>query len=463
MFHVIAILYTLFWSFPSDDIDVSYNSALEAIVINGLDKNELKDSDYDVSVYFGVVSVSPEIPKIIGNYESVASQTLYKSKYGFSNGTSYTVLITSNNKSKSQYRFVVTIPKETLNSSTYVTMVYPTTDKLPMNQLKLYISFSESMKTGNAFEYIHLYKMPEGKLEEDAFLKFSDELWDTQRKRLTILFDPGRIKPGLQPNLQMGLPLVEGQKYKLVIDESWLDNNGAQLVKGYEKTFEVIAQDKTAPNKDNWEISFPKQDSKNENTKIKFFFIIFSLNEMKIVASTIDDSFGESFDKVAKMLKLGYPGGPVIQEYALKGDENKYELPIPLRQSPKIEFSYSGLKNAVRLLIEKCEPIDEQKIADIAACFQKAAVTHIMQKTKKLFKIKAPQNFAIVGGASANIYLRTQIEELCQKYNTNLYLSELKYCSDNAAMIGRVAIEQYKIQEFISYEDIDIQSRLKAM
>ncbi len=263
MFHVIAILYTLFWSFPSDDIDVSYNSALEAIVINGLDKNELKDSDYDVSVYFGVVSVSPEIPKIIGNYESVASQTLYKSKYGFSNGTSYTVLITSNNKSKSQYRFVVTIPKETLNSSTYVTMVYPTTDKLPMNQLKLYISFSESMKTGNAFEYIHLYKMPEGKLEEDAFLKFSDELWDTQRKRLTILFDPGRIKPGLQPNLQMGLPLVEGQKYKLVIDESWLDNNGAQLVKGYEKTFEVIAQDKTAPNKDNWEISFPKQDSKN--------------------------------------------------------------------------------------------------------------------------------------------------------------------------------------------------------
>ena len=188
-----------------------------------------------------------------------------------------------------------------------------------------------------------------------------------------------------------------------------------------------------------------------------------SLNDMKIIASTIDDSFGESFDKVAKMLNLGYPGGPIIQEYALKGDENKYELPIPLRQSPKIEFSYSGLKNAVRLLIEKCEPIDEQKRADIAACFQKAAVTHIMQKTKKLFKIKAPENFAIVGGASANIYLRTQIEDLCKTHKTNLYLSELKYCSDNAAMIGRFAIEQYHNNEFISYEDIDIQSRLKEM
>jgi len=188
-----------------------------------------------------------------------------------------------------------------------------------------------------------------------------------------------------------------------------------------------------------------------------------SLNKMKIVASTIDDSFGESFDKVSKMLKMGYPGGPVIQEYALKGDENKYELPIPLRQSPKIEFSYSGLKNAVRLLIEKCEPLDEEKIADICACFQKTAVAHIMQKTKKLFKIKAPQNFAIVGGASANIYLRTQIEDLCKTHKTNLYLSELKYCSDNAAMIGRVGIEQYHNNEFISYEDIDIQSRLKVM
>ena len=190
-----------------------------------------------------------------------------------------------------------------------------------------------------------------------------------------------------------------------------------------------------------------------------------SLNEMEIIASTLDDSFGESFDKVAKMLKLGYPGGPAIQEYALKGDENKYELPIPLRQSPRIEFSYSGLKNAVRLLIEKCEkdgPLDDQNIADICACFQKAAVEHIMQKTRKYFKLQHPTNFAIVGGASANIYLRSQIEILCKKYNTSLYLSQLKYCSDNAAMIGRVALEQYKVKDFTPFNEVDIQSRVKA-
>lgn len=187
-----------------------------------------------------------------------------------------------------------------------------------------------------------------------------------------------------------------------------------------------------------------------------------SLTDMQIKATTIDDSFGESFDKVSKMMNLGYPGGPVVQEYALKGDENRFELPIPLRQSPKIEFSYSGLKNAVRLHIEKLGELNEQDKADICASFQKTAVAHIMQKTKKLFKQNAPKHFAIVGGASANIYLRGQIEDLCKQYGTTLHLSELKYCSDNAAMIGRVAIEQYKQEDFIPIDEIDVQSRVKV-
>ena len=190
-----------------------------------------------------------------------------------------------------------------------------------------------------------------------------------------------------------------------------------------------------------------------------------SFDEMKILASTMDDSFGESFDKVSKMLNLGYPGGPIVQEYGLKGDENRFDLPIPLSQSPKIEFSYSGLKNAVRLEIEKLENnengITLQDRYDICASFQKTAVLHIMQKLKKLFKQKPIKNFAIVGGASANIYLRTQLEDLCKKYNTTLYLSQLKYCSDNAAMIGRVAIEQFKKSDFVAIEEIDIQTRIK--
>ncbi|RXI28388.1 tRNA (adenosine(37)-N6)-threonylcarbamoyltransferase complex transferase subunit TsaD [Aliarcobacter trophiarum] len=188
-----------------------------------------------------------------------------------------------------------------------------------------------------------------------------------------------------------------------------------------------------------------------------------SLNDMQILARTLDDSFGESFDKVSKMLNLGYPGGPIIEKYAEHGDKNRFIFPIPLSQSPKIEFSYSGLKNAVRLKIDELErtTLNEQDIYDVCACFQKTAVEHILQKLRKLFKQNTIKDFAIVGGASANLFLRKELEDLCKKYGTTLHLSELKYCSDNAAMIGRVAIEQYKNGEFTTLEDLDIKTRLK--
>lgn len=189
-----------------------------------------------------------------------------------------------------------------------------------------------------------------------------------------------------------------------------------------------------------------------------------SLNDMKIIGSSIDDSFGESFDKVSKMLGLGYPGGPIVQEKAQQGDNKAYELPIPLRQSPKIEFSYSGLKNAVRMAIEKEEKADninEKTISNICASFQKTAVDHIMMKLKKYFKSNPPAKFAIVGGASANTELRGRCEELCRQYNAPLLLAELKFCSDNAAMIGRIAVEQYMKKDFTNINTIDIQTKIK--
>lgn len=189
-----------------------------------------------------------------------------------------------------------------------------------------------------------------------------------------------------------------------------------------------------------------------------------NLNDMSVVGRTIDDSFGESFDKVSKMLKLGYPGGPVIEKFALHGDENAYELPIPLRQSPLIQFSYSGLKNAVRLAILKEEEnnnITEKTISNISASFQKVAIEHIVMKLKKYFKTNPPRNFAIVGGASANKALRIQIEELCSTYNATLLLAPMEFCSDNAAMIGRVAIEQFESNDFIALNKIDVQSRVE--
>ena len=179
--------------------------------------------------------------------------------------------------------------------------------------------------------------------------------------------------------------------------------------------------------------------------------------EIEEVASTTDDSFGESFDKVAKMLGLGYPGGPVIEELAKRGDVSKIEFPIPLRHSKEIKFSYSGLKNAVRVAIAK----ECYKKEDIAASFQKSAIEHIVMKLKKLFKIDTPKHFAVVGGASANLLLREELAKLSKDFNFNLLYPELHYCSDNAAMIGRVAIEMYKNGDFTTFDKLKVFSRVQ--
>lgn len=181
-----------------------------------------------------------------------------------------------------------------------------------------------------------------------------------------------------------------------------------------------------------------------------------SFEEMNVVASTMDDSFGESFDKVAKMMELGYPGGPEIERLAKEGDRKRYDFTIPLHQSPLIAFSYSGLKNAVRLAVLEG---DKEDYKDIAASFEHIAVAHLIQKLKKYFKTNPPKKFAIVGGASANLYLREQIEKLLAPYNATLLLSELKYCSDNAAMIGRVAVEMYNKGMFTSHKELLVSSR----
>jgi len=179
-----------------------------------------------------------------------------------------------------------------------------------------------------------------------------------------------------------------------------------------------------------------------------------SLTEIETVAKSMDDSFGESFDKVAKMMGLGYPGGPAIEKLAKDGNREAYNFTVPLHQSPLIAFSYSGLKNAVRLAVEKADG-DTAKYKDIAASFEHIATKHITMKLKKYFKTHKPETFAIVGGASANLYLRSEIEKLLKPHNAKLILSELKYCSDNAAMIGRVAVEMYEKEMFTSLEALE--------
>lgn len=178
---------------------------------------------------------------------------------------------------------------------------------------------------------------------------------------------------------------------------------------------------------------------------------------MKIVATTMDDSVGESFDKCAKMMGLGYPGGPIIEALAKGGDSSRFALPIPLINSPLIAFSLSGLKNAVRLQIEALggkEAMTHQDKCDLAASFQKTLTAHLIHKSKKIFAHNPIQDFAIVGGAGANLAIRDAFRQLCEQHVKKLHTIPLEYCSDNAAMVGRYAIDAYHNKQFTSPLDI---------
>lgn len=182
-----------------------------------------------------------------------------------------------------------------------------------------------------------------------------------------------------------------------------------------------------------------------------------SLNSMQILASTMDDSIGESFDKCAKMMNLGYPGGPEIEKLASFGDKNRFNFPVPLSNSPLIAFSLSGLKNAVRLQIEElggAESLSDQDKYDISASFQKAITSHLLQKSKKILSTQNIKDFAIVGGAAANKSIRDAFSSLCDTYNIKQHFVELKYCSDNAAMVGRIAIDYFLTKSITDYKNI---------
>jgi len=166
-----------------------------------------------------------------------------------------------------------------------------------------------------------------------------------------------------------------------------------------------------------------------------------SHTDRKILGTTIDDAVGEAFDKVSKMLNLGYPGGPIIQEHAKDGDENFWRLPHGLADKfeDRYHFSYSGLKTAVYYKIKSIQP--PYPIKDICASFQKAAILGLIKKLKNLIKDTQIQNIITVGGVAANTRLRQELEKI-SKNGYNIFYTPLNLCGDNAIMVaGRAYID----------------------
>jgi N6-L-threonylcarbamoyladenine synthase len=183
--------------------------------------------------------------------------------------------------------------------------------------------------------------------------------------------------------------------------------------------------------------------------------------DITTLASTGDDSFGESFDKVAKMMGLGYPGGVAIENLAKQSNSHRYKFTIPLKGDKRLEYSFSGLKNQVRLEIEKSVANNSQNIdfADIAAGFERAACEHIIDKLNRVCTEYKFKNLGVVGGASANMYLRSMLLKLCNKFDINLLVAPMEFCSDNAAMIARAGLAKFKKNKFTQSKELKISPR----
>jgi len=163
--------------------------------------------------------------------------------------------------------------------------------------------------------------------------------------------------------------------------------------------------------------------------------------KMEILGETIDDAAGEAFDKVAKMLDLPYPGGPLIDKYAQTGNPLAYEFPIP--NIPDLNFSFSGIKTAVLYFLQKQVKLNpdfiKENISDIAASVQYTIVKALIKKFEKAAKQYKIRQIGVAGGVSANSGLRKALEELGQKNKWDVFLPKFEYCTDNAAMIAITA------------------------
>ena len=165
--------------------------------------------------------------------------------------------------------------------------------------------------------------------------------------------------------------------------------------------------------------------------------------QFKRLGETMDDAIGEAFDKVARVIGLPYPGGPNIEKLAKEGNSS-YELPHPVMDDT-YHFSYSGLKSAVINLVhnetQRGNPIRKE---DLARTFQDVAIDELVRKVELAFKNTGIKRLVIAGGVSANQYLKSEMKKLCDKYEAELLIPRILYCTDNAAMIGAAAYYAYK-------------------
>ncbi|MGD9014917.1 MAG: tRNA (adenosine(37)-N6)-threonylcarbamoyltransferase complex transferase subunit TsaD [Candidatus Omnitrophota bacterium] len=172
-------------------------------------------------------------------------------------------------------------------------------------------------------------------------------------------------------------------------------------------------------------------------------FYLKSFTKIKLLGLTQDDACGEAFDKVATILGLGYPGGPLIEKLAKQGNRNRINFRCSNTQNP-LNFSFSGIKTAVLYKVEKLKAEGKNGAADVAASFQEAVIDALVDKTHLACKLKKANQLVIGGGVAANNRLREKFMQAAEANNLDIYFSPKEFCTDNAAMVAGLGYWLFK-------------------
>jgi N6-L-threonylcarbamoyladenine synthase len=182
-----------------------------------------------------------------------------------------------------------------------------------------------------------------------------------------------------------------------------------------------------------------------------------SLGDYKVLGESLDDAVGEAFDKVAKMLELGYPGGPLVEELAKSGDPDRFNFPRPMINRPGLDFSFSGLKTHVRNTIAQQTMTSSLK-ADICRAFTDAVVDVLVIKCKRAIRQSSANKLVVAGGVSANKDIREGLEKLGREEGSRVVFPSMKFTTDNGAMIAYAGYKRMVLGEF-DKEELMVRAR----
>jgi N6-L-threonylcarbamoyladenine synthase len=175
--------------------------------------------------------------------------------------------------------------------------------------------------------------------------------------------------------------------------------------------------------------------------------VVRGVGDYQRLGTTLDDALGEAFDKTAKLIGLGYPGGPEVERWAERGDAGRFDLPRPMLGAAEAHFSFSGLKTALRRRAEALAPLSERDVADLCAAFQEAAIDVVADRTERAIELMRARKVAagtlvVAGGVAANRALARRLAEVALRHGLDLVIPPARLCTDNGAMIAWAGAER---------------------